>query len=876
MSDHGFLSKLNLVLQQHLEDEQFGVSELAEEMGMSRSNLLRKVRNSARVSASQYIRQFRLEKAMELLSSKSKTVSEVAFEVGFSSTSYFIKCFREYYGYPPGETGKKSDHKDSASVGIHRLVAIMFTDIEGYTSLMQQDEKEAVRFRTKHREVFNTITKKYNGRILQYYGDGTLSTFSSAIDAVRCGIEMQLALREEPAIPVRIGIHSGDIIATNEDVIGDGVNVASRIESLATSGSVYISGKVYDEVKNQKDIHTVSKGVFELKNVDRPMEVFAISNYGLADYNAKPPESTTIGPTNIRTPEESYKRKRSFGYTWLLLIPFVIIIGYLIFFWTDLSRQTTTGNLSQTDGVEKSIAVIPFINDSNDSTNVYIINGLMESILNNLQKIEDIRVVSRTSVEIYRNSEKRIPEIAEELGVTYFVEGSGQKIGNEILLNIQLVDGASDTHLWAEQYQRQATGIFELQAEVAKRIADEIQVIITPEEEEQIDKVYTDNLEAWDSFTVGLELMYSQDVGNVEESINYFKEAIELDPEFARAYAGVAIAYFFLDERQEKKQYVELVNEYADKAMLYDPKLPQSLVAKALYYILTKRFDEAEPHLEKALKYEPNSSLILNILSDFYTSYKPNTRKYLQFALRSTQVDVATSDSVSASFSYLHLSNALAQSGLIKQALSSINRSLDLYPANMYSKYVKVYVEYASHLDIAKARQEMEAILKLDTTRLDVLQEVGKLCYFMDDYEAAYKYYGRYIASVEEQNFNIYPAENGKIAVVLDRVGEVEKSREYMDKFLTFIKRDNSIYNSLLWASYFSYKGETEKAIEKLNEFSKERDYFYWTLLFLDDDALLDNIRLHPDYPSIYQRIKENFWESHRETKAELKKKGLI
>ncbi len=301
-----FLNKITKIIEDNISNEQFGVSELAGAVGMSRSNLLRKVKNLTRLSVSQFIREVRLKYAMEKLKNTSSNVSEVAFQVGFSSTSYFIKCFRDYYGYPPGEVGKNNDHQnesdsENSSGHAHQLAAIMFTDIQGYTALMQQDEAKAVEFRGRHREVFNSMTKKFNGRILQYYGDGTLSTFSSAIDAVKCAIEMQLLFQDEPQIPVRIGIHTGDIIFTDDDIIGDGVNVASRIESLAATGSVFISDKVYDEVKNQQGIHTISMGVFELKNVGKPIEVYAITNKGLV----VPDRDQISGKEKVKTDKSS-------------------------------------------------------------------------------------------------------------------------------------------------------------------------------------------------------------------------------------------------------------------------------------------------------------------------------------------------------------------------------------------------------------------------------------------------------------------------------------------------------------------------------------------------------------------------------------------
>jgi TolB-like protein len=330
--------------------------------------------------------------------------------------------------------------------------------------------------------------------------------------------------------------------------------------------------------------------------------------------------------------------------------------------------------------LEKSIAVLPFKNDSNDSTNIYIINGLMESILNNLQNIEDLRVISRTSVEKYRNIPMTITEIARELNVNYFVEGSGQKIGDKILLNIQLIEASSDKHLLSEQYNREAKDIFKLQMEVAKNIADKIQAIITPEEEERINKVPTDDLVAYDYFLKGLDLMYKGDRESLEDAINYFETAIEHDHEFALAYADLAITYYLLDLYQAEKKYSVQINNNADKALLFDSQLAQSLIAKAMFYINNKDYEQAVPYLEKALEYNPNSALVINILSDFYTSYIPNTEKYLVYALKGIRLDIAANDSITTSYIYLHVSNAFIQSGFLNEAEKYINKSLEYNP----------------------------------------------------------------------------------------------------------------------------------------------------------------------------------------------------
>ncbi len=211
-----------------------------------------------------------------------------------------------------------------------QLAAIMFTDIQGYTAIMQQDEEQAIKIRERHRDIFNSTTQKYQGRVLQYYGDGTLSIFNSAIDAVKCGIDMQLAYQLDPKIPVRVGIHTGDIIFSEEDIIGDGVNVASRIESLAVAGSVFISDKVYDEIKNQKSIKTSRLKTFKLKNVEKPIEVYAISNEGLIvpkleDIKGK----TDPDLSSLPKRQEQSKSKMRSGIS--LAITITAIIAVLLF-----------------------------------------------------------------------------------------------------------------------------------------------------------------------------------------------------------------------------------------------------------------------------------------------------------------------------------------------------------------------------------------------------------------------------------------------------------------------------------------------------------------------------------------------------------------
>jgi TolB-like protein/Tfp pilus assembly protein PilF len=524
--------------------------------------------------------------------------------------------------------------------------------------------------------------------------------------------------------------------------------------------------------------------------------------------------------------------------------------------------------------MEKSIAVLPFKNDSNDSTNVYLINGLMESTLNNLQKIKDLKVISRTSTEKYRNTPRSIPEMSEELNVNYFVEGSGQKIGDQILLNIQLIEGKTDRHLWARQYKREAKDIFALQQEIAKSIAEEIQVIITPEEQKRIEKIPTDDLAAYDLFLKGLDFMSKGGDKNLETAILHFDEATKKDPEFALAYAQAVMAYYYLDVFKAEKKYMTEIGSLSDKALLHDPRLPESLVAKAIFYLQRKEYDLALPYLEKSFEYNPNSAVTLAFLTDYYTNYSPNTSKYLEYAMKGLRVGVNTQDSTTASYAYLRLSNALMQAGFFKEALQNIDKSLAYFPENPYA-YIKVYMHLAIDKDCPKAKERLLTYLEKDSTRIDIIQEIGKVCTLMGDYEEAYKYYKRFIDLRETYKLDIYKHESLRIAFVLSKVGQKEKAEQFAQTFKQFADNNHTIYKQALLSSYYGYRGDIEKAVEHLRLFSKEDDFLYWVLIF-EDDPMTANLKNLPEVKKIMSGLEKKFWDRHEKVKDRLQEEGLI
>ena len=779
-----FLNKITGVIEENISNEQFGVSELANEIGMSRSNLLRKIKKSTNLSVSQFIRQLRLNNAMEMLRENDLTVSEVSYEVGFGSTSYFVKCFHDHYGYPPGEVAKR-DFNDAQLQEDHNGKHTNADQIQN-TGLWEELKRRKV---VKVIIIYATIAFV----ILQL-----LSVLIEPLYLPQWSMTLVIVL-------LAIGFPIAILFSWIFDITPSGIQ---KTPSISKEGG---------------------------------------------------PEQGGVYPKKV--------------------IWFSVLIGMLLIVIATFAYPKIFNNSDQTKlnpDLEKSIAVLPFKNDSDDSSNVHIINGLMESILTNLQNINDLRVISRTSVEKYRANPKTIPEISKELNVNYFVEGSGQKIGDDIFLNIQLIDASTDKHLWAEQFKRNTGDIFELQQEVAKNIAKQIQAIITPAEVERIDKIPTQNLVAYDYFLKGLESFHQGNREGLEAAIPLFKKAIEHDDEFSRAYAEIAISYYYLDALLAEKQYTAMINDYADKALSFDSKSPQGLIAKALFYMNNAQYEMAAPYLEKALQYNPNSALVISFLSEYYTNYVPNTEKYLEYALKGIQLDIAAHDSITASFVYLHLSNAFIQSGFIKEAEKHINRSLEYNPLNLFSEYVKAYILYAKNRNLGQTKELLINTYQKDSTRLDILQEIGKVCYYMRDYEAASQYYKKFTAIKKAYKLDMHPGEDVKIAVVFQKVGMKAESDALFNAYLEYAENDRSIYKDQSLAVYYSYKGDTQKALEHLKLFSQQDNYQYWTILFLEMDPLVDNIKELPEFQQLMDAIEKKFWEKHEKIKGSLEGKRLL
>ena len=444
-----------------------------------------------------------------------------------------------------------------------RLAAILAVDVAGYSRLMGEDEEGTLRTLTAHRrELIDTKLAEHRGRIVKTTGDGALVEFASVVDAVRCAVEIQRAMVDrnigtsaDKRIDFRIGINVGDIIIQDDDIFGDGVNVAARLEGLAEPGGICISADAFSQVRDRLDLAFEDLGDMELKNIARPVRVY-----------------------RVRKPAESNAAK--------------------------------TRGEAPTLPDRPSIAVLAFNNMSGDPEQEYFSDGISEDIITDLSKLSELHVVARNSTFTYKGKRVDVKQVGRELGVRYVLEGSVRKAGNRVRVTGQLIDTASGAHIWADRYDRDLTDIFAVQDELTQEIISALKVKLTPEQKGRLARKTTIDVEAYNLFLRAREQALLLTKSNNIEARSLLGRATAISPNFAAAHAYVAFTHindYINGWVDVPERSLETAIEIAGRAVAMDDEDPYAHFAFAEVLLLHRELDRAHVEVQRCLALAPNS-----------------------------------------------------------------------------------------------------------------------------------------------------------------------------------------------------------------------------------------------------------------------------
>jgi adenylate cyclase len=497
-----------------------------------------------------------------------------------------------------------------------KLTAILSADVEGYSLLMRDDEEATIRTLTTYRKAITNIIQQYRGRLVDATGDNFLSEFTSVVDAVNCAVEIQRELAERNAelpenrrMQFRIGINLGDVVEEGERIYGDGVNIAARMEGLAEGGAICISGTVYDAIESKIGLEYEYLGEQEVKNIPKPIRAYRVLSFpGAAAHRV-------------------IKARKAVGKTWrsvIVAVAVVLIVGAAVAIWNFYLRPAPPLEVASIEKMafplpdKPSIAVLPFVNMSDDPKQEYFSDGLTDQIINGLSKIPYLFVIARNSTFIYKGKPVKVQKVAEDLGVKYVLEGSVQRTAGQIRITAQLIDAITGHHLWSEKYDRSLKDIFAIQDDITLEIMKAMHVTTRGEQARHWVKHVTTNLQAYEKYLQGISYIrrFTKDY-NIQAR-QLCEEAVALDSGFAAAYAFQGWTHFF-DARfgwaESRVESINMAFKSAQKAILLDDTSDIAHTLLASVYLVKRQHDKAVAAAEHAVTLSPNGALVYNTLA---------------------------------------------------------------------------------------------------------------------------------------------------------------------------------------------------------------------------------------------------------------------
>jgi len=572
-----------------------------------------------------------------------------------------------------------------------RLAAIMFTDMVGYSALTQKNEELALELLKEHREILRSIFPDHKGKEIETAGDSFFVEFDSALDAARCAVAIQKALYErnknlpdERKILLRIGLHVGDVVHIDKHVHGDGVNLAARLEPLASPGCICISEDAARQVQSKLEYPVVKVGKKKLKNIQLPMEVYKI---------VLPWENDKGIKSLSKTPANSF-----------LISLLILLTAAIIYFVVKENSEETIS----TSG--KRIAVLPFANIGPGTNDDYFADGVTEEIISNLAKISGLDVIARTSIIKYKNTDLSITQIGNELDVGTILEGSVRRDANKTRITVQLIDVPTQKHLWAETYERELKDIFVIQSDIAMKVADGLKIQLLANEKKQIEKRGTENTEAYRNYLLGNYYLNKRTGESLIKGIEHFSKSIEHDPLFALAYAGLANCYTLTGGAAygniSKEEAYDKANDAVQKALELDPTLAEAHAS--LGYIKFRfdwDWDAAEEEFKKAIELKPGYAQAHEWYALFLSLIRKSD-KAIDEIKRAYELDPLSQSISTGVGRILNFANKL------DEAVMQYKKTIEMYP-NYAEAHFALSMTYIAQRKYKEARDEVDKAIKL-------------------------------------------------------------------------------------------------------------------------------------------------------------------
>jgi adenylate cyclase len=471
---------------------------------------------------------------------------------------------------------------------------------------MGVDEESTLRTLQSYREIVDRLIVRHEGRIFATGGDSVLVEFASPVEAVRCAIAIQeeLTVRntelvEDRRMQFRIGINLGDVMVEGDNLFGDGVNVAARLEGIAEAGGICVSGSTFEQVKNTLSVGFEDIGPQKVKNIAEPVPAFRVV-------------AGTVSVTGMTQTPAVVRRWRMPA---IAAVVALILAAAGVVWWQPWTPQNEMASIDQTavpQSVNPSIAVLPFTNISGDKEQEYFSDGVTENIITDLSKVAGLLVKSRTSTKRYRGKTLEIQQVSGELGVRYIVEGSVRKAANRVRITAQLIDASTGNQIWGERYDRDLQDIFAIQDDVSGKIVSNLAVTLTADERRRISRRHTPDPQAHDYVLRGFSTFVPPNTKNLNAAQPMFEKAIEIDPDYNMGYAGLATIHalrVFTNRSKSPAVETETARRMARKAISLEDTSARPHIDLARLLVLDRRFDEAVTETEMAIRIEPGHSI---------------------------------------------------------------------------------------------------------------------------------------------------------------------------------------------------------------------------------------------------------------------------